>query len=174
MTIPDSTLRNMSKMANQQNIELTPEMEQELYLQLKASRMTMYQSRIVKGNKDQTIISIDPGSKTGKLTVTTFDSVLYKNDELFIQSATSSGFSSEPLSSPKKEFLATGKRKSILSFRCDEYLSTDSACYIWVTTELPDYINPGIRKGNVKGAVLGFDLKGQAYSTKCVLSKLGK
>jgi hypothetical protein len=93
---------------------------------------------------------------------------------LFTQSATSTGFSGEPLSAPKKEFVVTGKKESILSYECEEYVSTDSTCYIWVSAKLPDYINPGIRKGNVRGAVLGFDLKGQIYSTRCVLSKIGK
>lgn len=174
MVLPDSTLRNMSKMTEEQNFELTPEIEMEIYAQLKASRMSKYQLRIVRAEKDQTIISIDPSSITGSLKMTTFDSVLYKNDELYIQSATPTGFSGEALSSSKKQFVPTGKKKSILQYECDEYLSTDSTCYIWVTTELPDYINPGIRKGSVKGAVLGFQLKGQLTITKCILTRFGR
>src|SRR5262245_38632878 len=61
MKLPDSTLRNMSKMSNQ-DIELTPEMMEQIYIQLKTSLMAMYQLRIVKANEEETIVSIDKSS----------------------------------------------------------------------------------------------------------------
>jgi hypothetical protein len=46
--------------------------------------------------------------------------------------------------------------------------------FIWVTEELPDYINPGVRTSNVKGAVLGFRLIRQETDTKSIMVKLEK
>ena len=54
-------------------------------------------------------------------------------------------------------------------------ISTDSTVYIWVSTELPEYINPGARTNNVKGAVLGFQLiqRGMITTiTKAMLDKI--
>jgi len=61
-----------------------------------------------------------------------------------------------------------------MNYKCQEYISTDSTCRIWVTTELPDYLNPGIRKGNIKGAVLGFELKENVSITKSFLTRFGR
>lgn len=91
-----------------------------------------------------------------------------------MDSSSASGFTGQPSTRAKKYFLATGKKVAILNYQCDEYLSTDSSCNIWVTPDLPDYVNPGIRKGNVKGGVLGFELKEQVYVIKCVLTRIGR
>ena len=46
---------------------------------------------------------------------------------------------------------------------------------MWVTTELPAYVNPGIRTNNVKGAVLGFKyIEKTGTTTKSMLVKLEK
>jgi hypothetical protein len=39
------------------------------------------------------------------------------------------------------------------------YTSTDSTCRIWAAEDLPEYINPGIWRGNIKGAIIAYDLK---------------
>ena len=136
----------------------------------------MTQNRIVRAEIEKTIITIDRSSRSGNLTTETFDSLLYRGDELFTESESITGFSEQPSRLPKKEFRATGRKVSIMNYQCNEYLSTDSTCLIWVTPELPDYINPGIRKNNVKGAVLGFELKGQdqPFTTKCMLTGFGR
>ena len=171
---PDSALRQMAQSASDKDSRITPEIQEQLLAQMKNLNMTMSQVRIVKADKERTIIKIDRSTRSGNLTMETFDSLLYKDDEIFMESATTTGFSTEPSSRPKKEFLLTGKKVSILNYQCEEYLSTDSTCFIWVTRELPDYINPGLRRGNVKGAVPGFQLKAEAYTIKCVLAKFGR
>jgi hypothetical protein len=104
-----------------------------------------------------------------------FDSMLYKNDEIFNEAPTSSGFSNKLWDRPKRAYRGTGKKLSILNYQCDEYISTDSTCYIWLTEELPEYINPGIRTNNVKGAVLGFKYTQKTgTTTKSMLVKLEK
>ena len=163
-------------MPDQQGIEVTPDMIEQIFTKLKKMQMSMsmHQLRTVIATKDRTIVKIDRSSRSGNTSYETFDSLLYKNDEIYIDSASVSGFANKPIQKAKKEFNLTGNSKMILNHNCSEYLSSDSTCYIWVAKDLPDYINPGIRKGSIKGAVLGFELKGEVYTTKCVLSGFGK
>jgi len=172
--LPDSILKEFSKMPNQQGIELTPDIIEQFFVQLKSQSLSMHQLRTVIATKDRTIVKVDRSSRAGNAIHETFDSLLYKADEIYMDSSSVSGFASQPIQLVRKEFRATGNSRSIMKYKCSEYLSTDSTCYIWVTTDLPDYINPGIRKGTVKGAVLGFQLKAEFYITRCVLSGFGK
>lgn len=161
-------------MPNQQGIELTSDIIEQIFTQLKSQALSMHQLRTVIATKDRTIVKVDRSSRAGNTIHETFDSLLYKADEIYMDSSSVSGFATQPIQLARKEFRATGNRKSIMKYNCSEYVSTDSTCYIWVTTDLPDSINPGIRKGAIKGAVLGFQLKTQFYITKCVLSGFGK
>jgi hypothetical protein len=171
--LPDSILAEMLS-SSRPDIEIPPEVMQQFLSQMKVKPIFASQQRVVKAANDKTIISIERSTRSGNLTMETFDSALYKNDELFLDSASSSGFASHPINIPRKVFFSTGNSKEILKYKCDEYLSTDSTCRIWVTKELPDYLNPGIRKGKVKGAVLGFELKANVYFTKCILKRFGR
>jgi hypothetical protein len=97
------------------------------------------------------------------------------NDEIFNSALTLSGFSDKPNARPKRAYRGTGKKLFILNYQCDEFISTDSTVRIWVSTELPEYINPGARTNNVKGAVLGFQLIQRGIittTTKAMLVKL--
>jgi hypothetical protein len=104
-----------------------------------------------------------------------FDSILYKNDEIFNEAPTLSGFSDKPWDRRKREYRGTGKKFLILGHLCDEFINIDSTFYMWVTEELPAYVNPGIRTNNVKGAVLGFKyIEKTGTTTKSMLVKLEK
>ena len=129
---------------------------------------------IVTAGKSQTIVTTIRYSVRGKDTIETRDSFLYKYDDIFYSAPSSTGFSAKPWDYPKKIFSATGKKNSIMNYQCDEYVSTDSTCTIWVSTELPEYINPGARTNNVNGAVLGFRIKRQQTDTKSIMVKLEK
>jgi hypothetical protein len=167
--IPDSLFRFLASKNN-----LSGKATEQFLEQQRTNPVSKYYLKIVRAGKDQTIISLDKHSISGNLTIKIFDSLLYKNDELFNEAPTSSGFSEKPWDRPKKAFRGTGKKLTILDYQCDEYLSTDSTCYIWVSTELPAYINPGARTNNVKGAVLGFRLTYTTTSTISMLVKLEK
>lgn len=130
--------------------------------------------KIVTAGKSQTIVTTIRYSVRGKDTIETRDSFLYKYDDIFYRAPSSTGFSAEPWDYPKKIFSATGKKNSIMNYQCDEYVSTDSTCTIWVSTELPEYINPGVRTNNVNGAVLGFRLKRSERDTKSIMVKMEK
>jgi hypothetical protein len=171
--LPDSIFAEMLTSARP-DIDIPPEVMQQYLSQVKEKPLSMIQKRIVKAEIEKTIISIERSSRSGNLSMETFDSLLYKNDELFPDSASASGFSVLPIATSRKEFFLTGSTKVIMNYKCKEYISTDSTCRIWVTTELPDYLNPGIRKGNIKGAVLGFELKANVTITRSFLTRFGR
>lgn len=167
--IPESLFRSLASKNNLSNKAIEKILEQH-----RANPPSKYYLKTVRAAKDQTIISLDKASVGGDFTRKIFDSLLYKNDELFNEAPTSSGFSETPWDRPKRAYRGTGKKLSILGYECDEFISTDSCCYLWLTTELPEYINPGARTNNVKGAVLGFKLTYTETSTKSLLVKLEK
>ena len=167
--IPDSLFRSLALKNN-----LSSKTIEKILEQHRATPPSKYYLKTVRAEKNQTIISIVKGSVGGDFTREIFDSVLYKNDELFYEAPTPSGFSDTFWDRPKRAYRGTGKKLFILGYECDEFISTDSCCYIWITTELPEYINPGARTNNVKGAVLGFKLTYTETSTKSMLVKLEK
>jgi len=151
---------------------ITEDVAQLLVSQLMKTPLWMNQKRIVRASLNRTIISIDRSSREGKLNIETFDSCLYKDDELYLESSNAKGFSDQAMTGKRKEFIATGKTKEILKYVCKEYVSSDSTTFIWVSDALPQFINPGIRTGNIKGAVLGFILNTELVTTKCMIAKI--
>lgn len=121
--LPDSILRQASVSSFQNDIPLTPELLEQLLAQMKQLKMAMYQLRIVKAGNDRTVISIDRSSRHGNLSTETFDSLLYRNDEIFMDSVSITGFAKHPIDRPRKEFISTGKKISILTYQCEEYLA---------------------------------------------------
>lgn len=167
--MPDSVFRNLASKKN-----LSAEAIEQFLEQQKANPDFKRLRLIVRAEKDQTIINVDTLPVKGSFRKR-FDSLLYRNDEIFNSALTLSGFSDKPYGRPKRAYRGTGKKLSILNYQCDEFMSTDSTVYIWVTTELPEYINPGARTNNVKGAVLGFQLIQRGIittTTKAMLVKL--
>jgi len=149
---------------------INEEIGRQMVMQLLKKPLFMIQLRSVRASNEVTVIIFDRYTKEGRLNMETFDSLLYKDDEIFPDSA--SGFNTIPIQLPRKKFISTGSFFTIMKYKCTEYLSTDSTARIWVTTELPGYINPGIRKGNIQGAVLGFELKSEVTITKSFLTRI--
>ena len=183
--IPESLVRDFASQNNLSSKQIRQFLEQQ-----KARPAYRYQLRVVRAAADQTIISLDKRSirgnhivQVGKFTLQpidsmlykNFDSILYKNDEIFHEAPTLSGFSEKPWDRRKRDYRGTGKKLSILGYQCDEFINIDSTFYMWVTEELPVYVNPGIRTNNVKGAVLGFKyIEKTGTTTKSMLVKLEK
>ena len=167
--MPDSVFRNLASKNNLSAKEIEQFIEQQkANPDFKRVRLT------VRAEKDQTIINVDTLPEKGSFRKR-FDSLLYMNDEIFNSALTLSGFSDKPNARPKRAYRGTGKKLFILNYQCDEFISTDSTVRIWVSTELPEYINPGARTNNVKGAVLGFQLIQRGIittTTKVMLVKL--
>jgi len=167
--MPDSVFRNYASKNNLSAKEIEQFLEQQ-----KANPDFKRLRLIVRAEKEQTIINVDTLPEKGSFRKR-FDSLLYMNDEIFNSALTLSGFSDKPYGRPKRAYRGTGKKLSILNYQCDEFISTDSTVRIWVSTELPEYINPGARTNNVKGAVLGFQLIQRGIittTTKVMLVKL--
>jgi len=184
--IPESLVRDI---ASKNNLSL--KQTRQFLEQQKARPAYRYELRVVRAAENQTIISLDKHSIRGNHIIQTvgnltlqpvdsmlyknFDSILYKNDEIFNEAPTLSGFSDKPWDRRKREYRDTGKKILILGYQCDEFINIDSSFYIWVTEELPGYVNPGIRTNNVKGAVLGFKyIEKTGTTTKSRLVKLEK
>ena len=55
-----------------------------------------------------------------------------------------SGFSDKPWDRPKRAYRGTGKKLSIWIINAMNS-SVQSTVYIWVSTELPEYVNPGVK-----------------------------
>lgn len=184
--VPDSTFRYLALKNNLSSKAIEHFLEHQ-----RANPPHRYQLRIARAEQGRTIITLDKGSIQGNLTMQTFgsssleavdsllykdfDSLLYHNDEIFNAAPTATGFSDTAWYRGKRAYRGTGKKLSILGYECDEYVSNDLTCYIWVTGELPEYINPGIRTNNVRGvAVLGFKYSQAGTTTKSILKKLEK
>ena len=167
--MPDSVFRNLASKNNLSAKEIEQFLaQQKANPDFKRLRLT------VRAERDQTIINVDTLPEKGSFRKR-FDSLLYINDEIFNSALTASGFADKPYSRPKRAYRGTGQKLSILNYQCDEFISTDSTVYIWVSTELPENVNPGARTNNVKGAVLGFQLIQKGIittTTKAMLVKL--
>jgi len=73
-----------------------------------------------------------------------------------------------------RTFEVTDDKKIIAGHSCTSYISTDTAMKIWIAEDLPDYVNPGLSIGRVKGAVLGYEWKNKDnnYTLRSELTKL--
>jgi hypothetical protein len=144
---------------------------------LKEQGIEQNNDRIVTASEHRTVIKIPretiEGNEVtfnGKSAI--FDSLLLENGELYEDAPTKTGFSRTPVAVARKTFQLTGNSKNILSHHCQEYLSTDSLCRIWVAIDLPSSINPGVRTSNIKGAVLAFELKTEQTALHSVAVKI--
>jgi hypothetical protein len=62
--------------------------------------------------------------------------------------------------------------KIMLGHRCIVYISSDSSCRVWVAEDLPAYINPGVRVGDIKGAIMAYDLKQTGRTIHAEMAKI--
>jgi hypothetical protein len=144
----------------------------QLMAQLTKIPMQGSQLRKVRTRGDSTIIVFDKKTRTGNLTVHMPDSMLLIKSRVYMSDSLGKGFSKTPDEPKERSFRLTGSSKKILNYTCNEYQSTDSTVRIWVAENMPTSINPGIRVGNTKGAVLAFELMSGSLFTKCELIKL--
>ncbi len=133
-------------------------------------------TRHVYANTDSTEIEIEVSEK-GSLRIDVFATqyFLLKKNELFAKTIPHLFYYDSLVTSPAKDFKATGRKRVIFSYSCAEYLSTDSSSTIWVTDKLCPCINPGVLTGNIKGAVLFYELRsGQDVLIRCRITSLQK
>jgi len=143
-----------------------------LLAKIQSGPVSKTRTRYVKANVDSTLIEMEVAEE-GSLRLDAFDaeSILLKQNELYFM--TPSGNYDSLLRSPSKVFNPSGRQPVFFNYTCREYISTDSSCTIWVAEELPSCINPGIRIGNIKGAVLFYEMKSiDATLVRCGISKM--
>lgn len=134
--------------------------------------VSMVKKRYVRANADSTRIDIEV-SDEGSLRINSFatEYILLKQDNLYYLS--SNRYYDSLFTAPRKVFKPTGQQPVFFNYSCKEYTSTDSTCTIWVAEELPSCINPGVRTGSIKGAVLFYELKSNANQiTRCRIISL--
>jgi hypothetical protein len=148
------------------------DLSKQLMAKLASTKMYDSQLRKVRTTVDSTIIVFDKTSRRGTLTIQMPDSMLLVNGRVYMSDSLRKGFSKTAELQKERSFRATGASKKILKYACNEYLSTDSTLRIWVAENMPTSINPGIRVGKTKGAVLAFELMSGTLFTKCEIIKL--
>lgn len=171
VTFPDSILKMIQK--NLDNQELPPQVIDQLSSQIVTEKIFQIQEKEVLANKDSTIIRFLRETREGNLhEQSSLDSILFKNDEIYLESPGKSGFSSSPVVTAKKMFQPSGDTMNVMHYKCIGYISTDSLCSIWISHDLPSYLNPGIRTRGLKGAVLAYWLKSGKYFIKSKLKRI--
>ena len=101
--MPDSVFRNFASKNNLSAKEIEQFLEQQ-----KANPDSKRLRLIVRAEKDQTIINVDTLPEKGSFRKR-FDSLLYRNDEIFNSALTLSGFSDKPYARPKRHIEALAK-----------------------------------------------------------------
>jgi hypothetical protein len=97
---------------------------------------------------------------------------LFRKGELYRFDSAHNCFFSKPDTVKNRKFIPKGKGKKIKGYLCNGYISSDGACKIWVAPSLPFYINPGIKTGKIKGAVLGYELREKGHTVESEIDKL--
>jgi len=101
--MPDSVFRNL---ASKNNLSAK---ETEQFLDQQKANPDFKRLRLtVRAEKDQTIINVDTLPEKGSFRKR-FDSLIYRNDEIFNSALTLSGFSDKPYARPKRHIEALAK-----------------------------------------------------------------
>lgn len=98
--------------------------------------------------------------------------LLLINNEIYKFDSTEMKYSLADYVEPLRTFVKNGETRMIMGYSCIGYSSTDSSGKIWVAPSLPSYIDPGIRKGSIEGAVLGFELRQKYGIVVSVVEKI--
>ena len=97
---------------------------------------------------------------------------LYINNNVYSFDSLKQKYVIDTFFSSQKVFMADGGKKTIMGHSCTGYTSTDSSFRIWVTEELPRYINPGISIGTIKGSVIGYRLKRKGVTIDSTIARI--
>jgi hypothetical protein len=100
--------------------------------------------------------------------------LMVRNGQLFRYNLGLESYVPSKISDSSQTFISTGNKKDIIGYICDGYISIDSVYRIWVTEKLPNSLNPGVGLKNIKGAVLGFEVKTENGHTKSFIRKIEK
>ena len=170
--VPDSTIQKIEADMREKNVP--QEIIDSIIKKMSSAPVSTERTRYVSAYTDSTLISIETSEK-GALRNNSISSeyILLKGGELYITDR--KGDADSIVTTPRKVFKSTGRLLSYFKNACKEYVSTDSTCTIWVAEQLPGCINPGIRVGEIKGAILYFQLKiAESIWLRCGIATIGK
>lgn len=171
LRLPDSFVVQFSEDMKEKN--LPDDVIENLITKMRSEPISKTRTRYVKANADSTLIDIESGEE-GSLRIGSFDSevILLKQNNLYFIVY---GKDDSLVTSPAKDFKLTERQPVFFNYTCKEYISTDSTCTILVAEDLPSCINPGIRTGNIKGAVLFYEMKYiNTTVVRCGITKMTK
>jgi hypothetical protein len=146
------------------------EVNAQLMAKFASSKTHSSMLRKIRAKGDSTLIVFDKSSRTGNLTVNMPDSMLLLGTTMYVGDSVGKGFLKT--TGKERSFNPTGSSKKVLGYTCKEYLSTDSTLRIWVAENMPASLNPGVRVGKMKGAIMAFELMSGSMFTKCEMIKL--
>jgi hypothetical protein len=156
---PDSVKQSLRKMIEEKGFPAS--VVEQLVEQVTSRNISSEYLYIVDARPDSTFILTkknEDDESENKMSMPTQLSLFYKG-EIYKFDSGSTRFSVFRDAEPPKTFVEKGEVKTIMGHICKGYISADTSWTIWVTQDLPSYINPGIRTGSVKGAVLAFRRK---------------
>ena len=97
---------------------------------------------------------------------------LYCKDKVYRFDSATTQFKQDTTFSKFRTFNTDGSRKIIMSHSCICYASTDGFCRIWVSEDLPVYINPGVSIESIKGAILAFEIKNKGSRIESEIARI--
>lgn len=131
--------------------------------------------RNVFSYSDSTVITLDystlkrMNSGTSAQLLIPYTKLKISENTLYRFNADTGDYLESPVPDSDCLFDSTGEVKTIIGYSCTAYISKSGTKRIWVTSDLPSSINPGISVKNVKGAVMSFEsVNGNAVSTSTI------
>lgn len=130
-------------------------------------------TRKMLAEPDSTIIVVQPHEEGGPVRFNLKEErLLIKGGELYKYNFLLGVWLIQEKTKTDRTFSKTGKTRKILDYDCEEQVSDDNTCTVWTTTALPDYINPAIYVGSVRGAILAFELKKEGPIVKSEMKQI--
>ena len=174
--MPDSMLKSFREQIEKQGIssEVAAQLAERLAEQLNLPGLLTSCWRKVNAGPDSTFILVTRNNENdGNVKLSIPDTkLLFRKGEIYLYNSDKKEFLMDTVLSVRRIFEKSLESKIILSQRCTLYASTDSSCRIWVAEDLPGYINPGIWIGNIKGAVIAYELKQKGQSIHAEIIKI--
>lgn len=170
--MPDSALKSLKTQMEDQG--LPSEAAEKLVKQLSLPGILGGCLRKVDAGPDSTFILVTKDeAKDGNAQMNIPDKrLLFRKGEIYQYDAGEHKFITETVLSIRRIFKQSAGNKIMLNHSCTVYATADSTCRIWVTEDLPAYINPGIWVGNIRGAILAYELKEKGRSIHTEIAKI--
>jgi hypothetical protein len=170
--MPDSAFKSLMEQMEEQG--LPRESAEQIVKQLSLPGILTSCLRKVDASPDSTFILVTKNNENdGNVKMNIPDrKLLFRKGEIYLYDSDKREFLTDTVLSSRRIFEKNRESKIILNHRCTVYTSTDSSCRIWVAEDLPEYINPGIWTGDIKGAIIAYELKQKGQIKHAEITKI--